>query len=169
MFDFSWSEILLIGIVALVVIGPKELPGVLRTLGQWMGKVRRMAGEFQSQFQDAMREAELADLKKEVDDMAAQATRYSSFDPLAEARNEMDKAQQEIESALAGTPAAEAKPESAPSIAASPEDEAATAASNSQPQSAPAQGTAGPREGVPPPADEPKAQAEPAAGGSERG
>ena len=43
MFDIGWSELLLIGVVALIVIGPKELPGVLRTLGQWMGKVRRMA------------------------------------------------------------------------------------------------------------------------------
>ena len=72
MFDIGWSELLLIGVVALIVIGPKELPGVLRTSGQWMTKVRRMANEFQNQFQDAMREAELADLKKEVDEMAAQ-------------------------------------------------------------------------------------------------
>src|SRR6516162_1746389 len=84
MFDFSWSEILLIGIVALVFIGPKELPGVLRTLGQWMSKIRRMAGEFQNQFHDAMREAELADLKKEVDEMRAQASKYANFDPLSE-------------------------------------------------------------------------------------
>ena len=73
MFDIGWSELLLIGIVALIAIGPKELPGALRTLGQWMGKVRRMASEFQNQFHEAMREAELADLKKEVDEMAAKA------------------------------------------------------------------------------------------------
>ena len=105
MFDFSWSELLLIGIVALVVIGPKELPGVLRTLGQWMSKVRRMAGEFQNQFQDAMREAELADLKREVDEMKAQASKYANFDPLNDARKDMEAAQREIESAVAGTPA----------------------------------------------------------------
>jgi len=91
MFDFSWSELLLIGIVALIFIGPKELPGVLRTLGQWMSKIRRMAGEFQNQFHDAMREAELADLKKEVDEMAAQAAVYSNFDPLGDVRKEMDE------------------------------------------------------------------------------
>ena len=68
MFDIGWGEFLLIGIVALIVIGPKELPGVLRTLGQWMTKLRRMASEFQGQFQEAMREAEMADLKKQVDD-----------------------------------------------------------------------------------------------------
>ena len=57
MFDISWTEFLLVGIVALIVIGPKELPGVLRTLGQYTRKVRGMAAEFQNQFQEAMREA----------------------------------------------------------------------------------------------------------------
>ena len=105
MFDFSWSEILLIGIVALVFIGPKELPGVLRTLGQWMSKIRRMAGDFQNQFHDAMREAELADLKKEFDAMASQAAGYANIDPLADVRKDMENAQREVETALAGTPA----------------------------------------------------------------
>ncbi|HEY3793530.1 MAG TPA: Sec-independent protein translocase protein TatB, partial [Bradyrhizobium sp.] len=59
MFDISWSEFLLIGVVALIVIGPKELPGVLRTLGQYTRKVRGMAADFQNQFQEAMREAEM--------------------------------------------------------------------------------------------------------------
>jgi len=69
MFDFSWSELLVIAVVALIVIGPKELPTVLRTVGQWTTKIRRMAGEFQSQFQEALREAEMADLKKHADDL----------------------------------------------------------------------------------------------------
>jgi sec-independent protein translocase protein TatB len=67
MFDFSWGELVVIGAVALIVIGPKELPTVLRTIGQWTTKVRRMASEFQGQFQEAMREAEMADLKRELD------------------------------------------------------------------------------------------------------
>ena len=70
MFDIGWSELVVIGVVALIAIGPKELPGVLRMVGQWMGKARRMAGEFQSQFQEAMREAELADVKKQFDDVS---------------------------------------------------------------------------------------------------
>jgi len=69
MFDIGWSELLVIGVVALIAIGPKELPGVLRSVGYWMGKVRRMAAEFQSQFQEAMREAEFADLKQHADDL----------------------------------------------------------------------------------------------------
>ena len=64
MFDIGWSELVVIGVVALIAIGPKELPGVLRMVGQWMGKARRMAAEFQGQFNEAMREAEMADIKK---------------------------------------------------------------------------------------------------------
>ena len=92
MFDIGWSELLLIAVVALVVIGPKELPGALRTLGQWMTKIRRMASEFQNQFQDAIREAELAELKKEVDEMAAKASSYTQFDPLEDVRKDIEKA-----------------------------------------------------------------------------
>lgn len=77
MFDIGWSELVVIGVVALIVIGPKELPGVLRTIGQWMGKVRRMASEFQGQFNEAMREAEMADLKKSFDDIKDTATSLS--------------------------------------------------------------------------------------------
>jgi sec-independent protein translocase protein TatB len=123
MFDFSWSELLLIGIVALIFIGPKELPGVLRTLGQWMTKIRRMAGDFQNQFHDAMREAELADLKKEVDEMAAQAANYSNFDPLADVRKDLENTQREVESAVAGTPAGQRAAAGEPAGAAPPAGE----------------------------------------------
>jgi len=83
MLDISWTEFLLIGIVALIVIGPKELPAVMRTMGQWTRKVRSMAADFQNQFQEAMREAEMADLKKQVDDMA-------NFDPLKDVKSGFD-------------------------------------------------------------------------------
>src|SRR5262245_1638910 len=92
MFDIGWSELLIIGIVALIVIGPKELPGALRALGQWMGKIRRMASEFQNQFHEAMREAELADLKKEVDEMTAKAQSYAHFDPIEDVRKDIENA-----------------------------------------------------------------------------
>ena len=82
MFDIGWAEFLLIGMVALLVIGPKELPGVLRSLGQAIGKVRRMASEFQGQFNEAMREAEMSDLKKSVDEMSAAARGLTYYDPL---------------------------------------------------------------------------------------
>src|SRR5262249_20709653 len=78
MFDIGWSEFVLIAVVALIAIGPKELPGVLRTVGQWMGKARKMAAEFQSQFQEAMREAEMADLKKSFDEGKEAASGFGS-------------------------------------------------------------------------------------------
>ena len=77
MFDIGWSEFLVIAVVALIAIGPKELPGVLRMVGQWIGKARKMAGEFQGQFQEAMREAEMADLKKSFDEVKEAATGFT--------------------------------------------------------------------------------------------
>jgi len=87
MFDISWTEFLLIGIVALIVIGPKELPAVMRSLGQWTRKIRSMAADFQNQFHEAMREAEMADLKKQVDDVAAD---IKSYDPLKDVRADVE-------------------------------------------------------------------------------
>jgi sec-independent protein translocase protein TatB len=97
MFDISWSEFMLVGVVALIVIGPKELPGVLRTLGQYTRKVRSMAADFQNQFQEAMREAEMADLKKQVDDLAKDV---KDFDPLKGVREDVEAAGRDIESSF---------------------------------------------------------------------
>lgn len=82
MFDIAWSEMVLIGAVALVVIGPKDLPKALRTVGQAVGKMRRMAGEFQSQFNDAMRDAELDELKKQVENVGEQVK--TDFQPIGQ-------------------------------------------------------------------------------------
>ena len=115
MFDISWTEFLLIGVVALVVIGPKELPGVLRTLGQWTRKVRGMASEFQNQFQEAMREAEMADLKKQVDDMAQD---IKGYDPLKSVREDVEAIGKDVEASLAREPGvAAAMPEHAEALA----------------------------------------------------
>jgi sec-independent protein translocase protein TatB len=103
MFDIGWGEILVIGIVALVVIGPKELPGVVRTLGQTMAKLRRMAADFQNQFNEAMREAELADLKKDAEKMIESATGAVTYNPLEKAGEELQKA---VEVATSLPPAA---------------------------------------------------------------
>ena len=90
-FEAIASIIVVIGVVALIAIGPKELPGVLRTVGQYMGKVRRMASEFQSQFQEAMREAEMADIKKSVDEITDAATKqFTNFDPIGSVRKEIE-------------------------------------------------------------------------------
>jgi len=101
MFDISWTEFLLIAIVALVFIGPKELPAVLRTVGQWTRKIRGMAAEFQSQFQEAMREAEMADLKKQVDDITHGLKQdVTSYNPLNDVRADVEAAQKEIKSSF---------------------------------------------------------------------
>ncbi|MGJ4953252.1 Sec-independent protein translocase protein TatB [Bradyrhizobium sp. HKCCYLS20291] len=92
MFDIGWSELLVIGVVALIAIGPKELPGVLRMVGQWMGKARRMASEFQGQFQEAMREAEMADLKKSFDEVKEAATGFSPSGMMSSLQRDVDKA-----------------------------------------------------------------------------
>src|SRR5271166_1170919 len=80
MFDIGWSEFAVIAVVALIAIGPKELPGVLRMVGQWVAKARKMAGEFQGQFQEAMREAEMADLKKSFDEVKEAASGFAGGD-----------------------------------------------------------------------------------------
>jgi sec-independent protein translocase protein TatB len=67
MFDFDVGKLLVFGIVALAVIPPKDLPRVMRTVGQALGKMRRMATEFQGQFKEAMREADLESIKTELD------------------------------------------------------------------------------------------------------
>jgi sec-independent protein translocase protein TatB len=92
MFDIGWSELMVIGVVALIAIGPKELPGVLRMVGQWMGKARKLAGEFQGQFQEAMREAEMADLKKSFDDVKSAASGFADNNVLTSLQKDVDAA-----------------------------------------------------------------------------
>jgi sec-independent protein translocase protein TatB len=72
MFDFAWSELMVIGAVALVVIGPKDLPKALKTAGVLVRRARGMAREFQNSIDDMIREAELEDVRKTVQD----ATRF---------------------------------------------------------------------------------------------
>ncbi|MGF1620962.1 MAG: Sec-independent protein translocase protein TatB [Rhodomicrobiaceae bacterium] len=66
MFDIAWSELLLVAIVAIIVIGPKELPAMLRTLGRMLGKLRSTADDFRKQFDEAVKEAGGEDLQREV-------------------------------------------------------------------------------------------------------
>lgn len=67
MFDIGWSELLVIAVVAVVVVGPRELPGMLRNFGKYAGQLRRMAGDFQRQFNDALKEAELDEVRKGIE------------------------------------------------------------------------------------------------------
>jgi sec-independent protein translocase protein TatB len=70
MFDFSWTELALIGVVALVVIGPKDLPKALRTAGVWVRKARNISREFQSSVEQMMRESELDEVKKQIESVS---------------------------------------------------------------------------------------------------
>src|SRR5690349_5252757 len=104
MLDMSWGEIMVIGAVALIVIGPKDLPKALRTVGQVTGKLRRMAAEFQGQFNEAMREAELDDVKRQLQGMSdsVSAVGDKPFNPIQTIRDELKGA---VEAPIATTPA----------------------------------------------------------------
>lgn len=106
MFDIAWSEFLVVAVVALVVVGPRDLPPLLRTLGKMVASLRRMAGEFQNQFNDALREAELDEFKNEVTGLKDKASRMMATpNPLQIARDEIRTALQPkpAPSALVGT------------------------------------------------------------------
>jgi sec-independent protein translocase protein TatB len=104
MFDFDAGKLLVIGIVALIVIGPKELPRVLRQVGQMVGKLRRMAAEFQSQFMDAVKEAELEDIRNDLTKMADQTKIDTSFNPIHMVRNELTEALADKPREIVGAP-----------------------------------------------------------------
>jgi len=124
MFDIGWTELVVIAVVAIVVIGPKDLPRAMRTVGQFTGKLRRMAREFQGQFNEAIREAELEDVKKSIQDLA-------KVDPIADIKAETAKVDQSIRAELnkpepdpimtalgaPGSPAAPAPAASEPAVA----------------------------------------------------
>jgi sec-independent protein translocase protein TatB len=92
MFDIGFPEFVVIAVVALIAIGPKELPGVLRMVGQWMGKARKMAAEFQGQFNEAMREAEMADLKKTFDEVRDAAKDLTSNNIMTSLQKDVSEA-----------------------------------------------------------------------------
>lgn len=70
MFDIGWQEILIIAVVVVIVVGPKDLPKVLRAVGHWTAKARSMVREFQGHLDDMVRESELDEFKKEIEKAA---------------------------------------------------------------------------------------------------
>jgi len=84
MFDLSWSHILIFLVVALVVVGPKDMPRLLRMAGQWMGKARAMANEFRKSFDEMARQSELDELRTEIENLRRER-------PLSEFENEMNR------------------------------------------------------------------------------
>ncbi len=122
MFDFAWSELALIGVVALVVIGPKDLPRVMRTVGMWVRRARAIAHEFQGNIEQMVREVELDEVRREVET----ATRFNfedeikkTIDPTGELHGAMadpllHNPMADPPPALPAPPATEATPAPAP-------------------------------------------------------
>src|SRR3954469_5019247 len=112
MFDISWTELLVIAVVAIVVIGPKDLPRALRVVGQWSGRIKKMAREFQSQFTEAIREAELDAVQRDLENL-------TKIDPVADLRAAATKTGDDIrrdleKAAPTSTPTATAGPQREP-------------------------------------------------------
>jgi sec-independent protein translocase protein TatB len=102
--DLSWSHMLLVLVVALVVVGPKDLPKVMHTMGKWAGKARAMADQFRKSFDDMARQSELDELRKELDELR-------NMRPLADTERAVSEALQPPDISIAP----EAKPEGGPS------------------------------------------------------
>ncbi len=143
MLDMSWGEVMLIGGVALIVIGPKDLPKALRTVGQVTTKLRRMAGEFQMQFNEAIREAELDEVRKEVDGIRDTMRGTSTFNPVQTIRDELRGAVEGRSTPAAASPASPAAeiygpPKPPPAALSWPEADAAAAPADASPAAEPA-------------------------------
>jgi sec-independent protein translocase protein TatB len=96
MLEVGWSELLVIAIILIVVVGPKDLPGMMRTFGRMMGRVRTMANEFRGQFDEAMREADLDDVRKGMSDV----NKYNPASTIRDAINPIRQLGQDIKSDL---------------------------------------------------------------------
>lgn len=106
MFDIGWSELLALVVIAIVFVGPKDLPRMMRTAGQYVAKVRAMAREFQSSFEDLARESELEDLRKEVSSLRGQVT-----EPMRSLKREVEQPLKSGTAAGAVAASGAAKPE----------------------------------------------------------
>jgi len=91
LFDLAWSEIALIAVVALVVIGPKDLPGAIRGAAEGIKKLRRMAGEFQQQADELVKEAKLDELRNQIADVRNTISDIKNFDLKGEIEKTVDK------------------------------------------------------------------------------
>ena len=142
MFGIDSSELLLIAVVALVVIGPKELPGLLKTWGKWMSQMRGMASEFRGHVDEMVRQSELDQVKKQLESSIS-GVDVASLDPTKEFKQHLQDGMAEGEKALADAKASLdnplVEPESAPQIAAeaAPEALAEVVTSTEEPAPAP--------------------------------
>jgi sec-independent protein translocase protein TatB len=164
MFGIDSPELLVIAVVALVVIGPKELPNMLRSWGKWMSQMRGMASEFRGHVDEMVRQSELDEVKKQLE--SAPGLDLQALDPTKEIKNAIQEGMAEGEKIMADAKAQIdnplVEPESAPQIAAEPSlAQAATPGPLSVPSAEP---TATPASAVAeaPPAAEPATEEKPA-------
>jgi sec-independent protein translocase protein TatB len=118
MFDIGWSELLVIIVVAIVVVGPKELPRLMGTFGHYAGKLRRAAADFQRQFEEAIRDTEMAEVKKAMEAVRAET---ASLD-------------QPVMLPKIDTPASPAPPPAQPAASSAPAVTAAPSAAEAKPK-----------------------------------
>jgi sec-independent protein translocase protein TatB len=158
MFEIGWTEMLVIAVVMIVVVGPKDLPKMLRTFGKTTAKLRSMAGDFQKQFNEALKEAELDDVKKSVDSL-------KSLNPATEIKkqlNPFEKAAADVRSGLDSLKPKPPEPASPTAVAAEPLKNGA-AAMPGEAASGPAVPPSTPTPGAVAAASTPAVPAEPAA------
>ena len=116
MLDLGWSELLVVAVVALIVVGPKELPALLRTIGKFVNVIRRQAGEFRAQFDDAIKDTEFEQVRKDFQDLKsdAEATVRDAGRGIEDEMRELDDVSRDIDRELmAGIEGAESPPPAA--------------------------------------------------------
>ncbi len=141
MFDVSWSELLILAVVTLIFVGPKELPVFLGTLGRYAGMVRKQATEFRRHFDDAMREAELDQIRNDVETMARDVNE-SVMSATRAAEADVNSAKASLNGALPESTILPSTADAAPPAVAAPEGEAAALAPPS-PAPSPARAASG--------------------------
>ncbi len=106
MLDIGWTEVLVIGVVALFVIGPKDVPKALRTLGQWAAKIRGLAREFRETVDDAVRETELEEVKRQVESASTGFREQirGTIDPDGELTKSLESVRTTVEKPVPGVP-----------------------------------------------------------------
>ena len=117
MFDIGWPEMALVAVIALIIIGPKDLPRILRYAGRWAGKARRMAREFQRNFDDMVRESDLGEIKKSVDQVGAfNAVKDigNSIDPTGEMKKDIESLTKDAGETASDAPQSDAPQSDAP-------------------------------------------------------
>lgn len=125
MFDIGWSELLVIAVVAIIVVGPKDLPGMLRAFGKTMSQVRRTANDFKRQFNEALREAED---ESGLKDTSEQLKGIGSINPVADVKKELNELTKE-----ASVTEPDSTPAKEPETAAKPAAKSANASAKPKP------------------------------------